>query len=56
MENGKSGIFTDSRNGKSYKWIKIGSQIWMAENLAIVINKESLSFSNFEKDGAILYV
>jgi hypothetical protein len=48
MENEKNGIFTDSRNGKSYKW--------MAENLAIVINKESLSFSNFEKDGAILYV
>lgn len=33
---GDSGTFTDSRDKKVYKWLRIGDQIWMAENLAFL--------------------
>jgi uncharacterized protein (TIGR02145 family) len=30
---GTSGTFKDDRDSKSYKWVKIGELVWMAENL-----------------------
>jgi uncharacterized protein (TIGR02145 family) len=32
--SGDSGTFSDSRDGTKYNWVRLGDQIWMAEDLA----------------------
>ncbi len=39
-------IFTDLRDGKAYKWVKIGEQIWMAENLNYITESGSWCYDN----------
>lgn len=47
------GSFTDPRDGKSYKHVKIGSQIWMAENLNYVTYSGSWCYDDNSSNCAV---
>ncbi len=44
------GYLTDSRDGKRYKIVEIGSQIWMAENLAFETANGSWAYANSQSN------
>jgi len=45
-----TGTFVDERDGREYKWGKIGDQVWMAENLAYDMGSGCWAYDNDESN------
>ncbi len=54
--NGEKGSFVDNRDGTRYNWVKVGKQIWMAENLRYDLNGHSFvnpNINEIQKNGRL---
>jgi len=46
LENKSSGDFIDIRDNQSYKWVILGEQVWMSENLNYITSEGSWCYAN----------